>query len=219
MEVQLITDDLSKLAYFVPNLPRFEIDSEKIWEWWDRVNVPIKRIQKDSRGNGGGFEGEFWDGMTIWQKPGYQKQIVWRVNYQPNDELFGEMNKRIIESLPWYDVQGITLWSNKQRIGAHHDGLPRDLFPSAPRIALLDECKNDTFYLVSKSKYKIITPCLREGPNLFFFNNENYLHGAHAPENGRKVLIRIDGPLVDPEGMKSYINNEIANGAKYEGMD
>jgi len=214
-----MVDDLSKLGYIVPNLPRFEIDGKKLWAWWDEVNVPIKRIQKDSRGNGGGFEGEFWDGVTVWQKPGYQNQIVWRVNYQPNDELFGEMNKRILESLPWYDIHGITLWSNKQQIKAHHDGLPKDLFPSAPRIALLDECENDTFFLVSKARYKLLTPKLRTGSNLFLFNNENYLHGAHAPMNGRKVLVRIDGPLVDPEGLKAYINNEIAAGSKYEGIE
>ncbi len=211
--------DLSKLAYFVPNLPRYEVDKERFWAWWDEVTVPIKRIQKDSRGNGGGFDGEFWDGVTIWQKPTYQQQIVWSVNYKPNDELFGELVQRVIRELPWYNVQGITLWSNKEKIKMHHDGLPKDHFPSAPRIGLLDDCNERTFYLRDKSTLRKFTPDLTQGPNLFFFNNENYVHGATAPEGGRKVLVRIDGPLVDPEGLKLFINNQIAIGAKYEGTE
>ena len=214
-----MAEDISKLGYIVPNLPRYEIDSEKFWAWWDEVTVPIKRIQKDSRGNGGGFEGEFWDGVTIWQKPDYQQQIVWRVNYKPNDELFGELIQRVLKELPWFDIHGITLWSNKQRIGPHHDGLPRDEFPSAPRIGLIDECSERSFYLINKKKYKYIIPDVTSGPNLFLFNNENYLHGASTPKDGRKVLVRIDGPLVDPEGLKNFINTQIAEGAKYEGIE
>ena len=45
-------DELSKLAYIVPNLPRYEVDVAKFWPWWDSVTIPIKRIQGDSAGNG-----------------------------------------------------------------------------------------------------------------------------------------------------------------------
>jgi hypothetical protein len=210
-------DDLSELGYFVPNLPRIEVDKEKVWAWWDTVTMPIKRIQADSRGNNkSGYDGELWDGVTVWQKPNYQENIVWKVNYHPNDELFGDLIQQVLTALPWYDVQGITLWSNKQSIAPHHDGLPRDNFPSAPRIALIDDCDIRTFYLIRKHGWKLIIPDLTTGSNLFFFNNENYLHGAKAPKQGRKILVRIDGPLVDPEGLKYFINNQIANGAKHE---
>lgn len=208
--------DLSKVAYVIPNLPRLEVDKEKFLTWWDTVNVPINRIQKDSRGNGGGYNGEFWDGVTIWQKPEYQNTIVWKVNYQPNDELFSTLISNIIELLPWYDVQGLTLWSNKIAVPIHQDGLPRDPFPSAPRISLFDDCENKTFYVFEKSKFKKYFPDLKSGPNLFFFNNENCLHGASAPLNGKKVLIRIDGPLIDKEGFVQFINQQIKHGAKFE---
>ena len=208
--------NLSKIAYFVPNLPRLEVDKEKFWAWWDSVNIPINRIQKDSRGNGGGYSGEFWDGVTIWQKPDYQKTIVWKVNYHPNEELFSQLIKDAVQALPWYDVQGLTLWSNKIAIPMHQDGLPRDPFPSAPRIALFDDCENRTFFVFEKTKLKKFFPDLTTGPNLFFFNNENCFHGATEPINGRKILIRIDGPLIDPEGMKHYITSQIEKGAKYE---
>ena len=211
--------DLSKLGYIVPIYPRYEIDKEKFWAWWDSVNIPINRIQKDSRGNGGGYNGEFWDGVTIWQQENYQKNIVWKINYHPNEELFGELVSRVRAELPWFNILGITLWSNKSRIPPHQDGLPRDPFPSAPRINLVDDCSERTFYLINKQKYKQIFPDLQEGSNLFLFNNENYLHGATEPKDGRKVLIRIDGPLVDPEGLKSFINNQLEAGARYEGIE
>jgi hypothetical protein len=210
--------DLSKIAYVAPILQPYTIDPVKFWSWWDEVTVPIVRLQRDSRGNGGGFDGEFWDGVTIWQSSDYQKHIVWKVNYVPNEELFGDLTKRILEELSWFDIKGITLWSNKQRIGAHHDGLPRDIFPSAPRISLIDECENRTFYLTNKKNFKKFIPDLTTGPNLFLFNNENYVHGAVEPIGGRKVLVRIDGPLVDPEGLQKFLLEQIANGAKYEGI-
>ncbi len=213
-----MVDDLSKLAYFVPKLPRYEVDREKFWAWWDQVTIPIKRIQADSAGNGKtGYEGELWDGVTVWQKQDYQQNIVWRVNYQPNDELFGDLIKRVIEELPWFEVQGITLWSNKKRINPHRDGFPRDRFPSAPRIALIDECDIRTFYLFGRKPFKFVVPDLTTGPNLFLFNNQDYLHGAREHQIGRKILVRIDGPLVDPEGLKDFINTQIAAGAQYEG--
>jgi len=211
--------DLSKIAYLVPNLPRMDVDKEKFWQWWDSVNIPINRLQKDSRGNGGGYSGEFWDGVTIWQKPDYQKTIVWKVNYHPNDELFSQLIKDVITVLPWYDVQGLTLWSNKIAIPMHQDGLPRDPFPSAPRLSLFDDCENRTFFVFEKTKLKKFFPDLTTGPNLFFFNNENCFHGATEPINGRKILIRIDGPLIDPVGFREYINNQIENGAKHEGVE
>jgi hypothetical protein len=201
--------ELSSIPYFVPNFPRFEVNREEFWNWWDCVNVPIKRIQEDSRGNRGGFNGEFWDGVTIWQTPEYQKTIVWKVNYCPNNELFGNLISNIIERLPWFNIQGITLWSNKIGIPPHKDGLPRDPFPSAPRILLFDEADNRTFYLFDRSAMKPIFPDLRTGSNLFFFNNENFDHGAIRPKNGRKALIRIDGSLIDSNGFCEFINSQI----------
>ena len=216
----MVDKDLSKLAYIVPNLPRYEVDVEKFWPWWDSVTIPIKRIQGDSAGNAKtGYEGELWDGVTIWQKPEYQQNIVWKVNYHTNNELFGEMIQRILTDLPWFDVHGITLWSSKKRIDPHVDGLPKDQFPSAPRIGLIDECDVRTFYLLSRKRLKYVVPDLTAGSNLFLFNNQNYLHGAKAANTGKKILVRIDGPLVDPIGLKNYINIEIANGAKHDGMD
>jgi len=209
--------ELSNIAYIVPNIPRFEINREQFWDWWNVVTIPIKRIQKDSRGNAGGYDGEFWDGVTIWQQPSYQKTIVWEVNYKPNDELFGDLIQQIIKSLPWFDVQGITLWSNKKQVSPHQDGLPRDPYPSAPRIMLLDECKNRTFYLVTRNPFNIFFPDLSTGPNLLFFNNEKFFHGASSPIDGKKILIRIDGPLIDPDGFKLFINNQLTNNAKHEG--
>lgn len=206
-------EDLSTLAYFVPTLPRYEIDREKFWTWWREVSIPITRLQKDSRGNGGGYDGEFWDGLTIWQKTDYQKTIVWRVNPQANNDLFGDIVERVHKELPWYDIEGLTLWSNKMFIAPHQDGLPRDKFPSAPRINLLDECDNDTFFLLSKRNLKKTYPNLRTGSNLFLFNNENFFHGAEAPLGGKKVLIRIDGPLRDPEGLQKYIREQLEQGA------
>jgi hypothetical protein len=209
--------DLSDLGYIAPNLPRYTVDSDTFWRWWDSVTIPIKRIQKDSRGNGGGYEGEFWDGVTIWQHESYQRNIVWKINYQPNEALFKDLITRIHQELPWFKILGITLWSNKSRIPPHQDGQPRDLFPSAPRIALLDECDQRTFFIISKRKYKKIVPDLTVGPNLFFFNNETYLHGADEPIGGRKILIRIDGPLVDPIGLENYIQQQLKENAKHEG--
>lgn len=200
----------------MPQLPRYVVDRELFWDWWGTVNIPINRIQPDSRGNGGGYNGEFWDGVTIWQKPDYQRNIVWRVNYHPNQELFSGLVDRILADLPWFGVHGITLWSNKSRIPPHQDGLPRDPFPSAPRISLLDECADRTFYLASKQKFQMFTPDLQEGPNLFLFNNESFFHGARDPGRGRKVLVRVDGPLVDPEGLKKYLLEQVEAGAKYE---
>lgn len=209
--------DIKKISYIVPLLNRYEIeDKNKFWDWWNNFFIPIKRLQKDSRGNGGGFNGEFWDGITVFKKPEYQHNIVWKVNYQPNDELFKEINERIIKELPWFDVIGITLWSNKIEIPYHQDGRPRDPFPSAPRIMLLDECENRTFYLKNKENNNLIFPDLRKKSNLFFFNNEKFFHGALTPINGKKILIRIDGNLIDPDGLKKYIKNEIKKGALYE---
>jgi len=209
-------DDLSNISYFVPNLPRLEVNKEQFWAWWDLMNVPIIRIKQDSRGNDSGYHGEFWDGVTVWQRPDYQKTIVWKVNYRPNDELFGQLVNDIINALPWYDVQGITLWSNKCKIPMHQDGLPRDPFPSAPRVALFDDCENRTFCLVNKLTLRKTFPDFTEGPNLFFFNNQNCLHGATEPVNGRKILIRIDGPLIDPERFLMYVRSEISNNALHE---
>jgi hypothetical protein len=210
--------DLDSLAYIVPNLNPYSVDTEKFWFWWDQVNIPIKRLAVDSRGNGSGYNGEFWDGVTIWQLPEYQKNLAWKINFQPNDELFSNLIEKIHCELPWFKIQGITLWSNKSRIPPHQDGFPRDRFPSAPRISLIDDCSERTFFLISKKKYKQIVPDLTQGPNLFFFNNESYLHGATEPKDGRKVLVRIDGPLIDPVGLKEFINNQIAAGARYEGI-
>jgi hypothetical protein len=203
--------DLSSLAYFVPDLPRYEIDKEKFWAWWNEVSIPIERLQRDSRGNGQGWNGELWDGLTIWKKENYQSTIVWKVNHQTHNDLFGELIERVHKELPWFDINGLTLWSNKVPIGAHHDGQPRDHFPSAPRINLIDECENDTFFLIDRKTLKKTYPNLRTGSNLFFFNNENFVHGADAPIGGKKVLVRIDGPLVDPDGLKQFINNQIAS--------
>lgn len=213
--------DLSKVAYFVPNIPRIEVDKEKFWAWWDSVNIPINRIQKDSRsrGDGGGYNGEFWDGVTVWKKPDYQNTIVWKINYHPNDELFGKLITDIINALPWYDIDGLTLWSNKIAVPMHQDGFPRDPFPSAPRVALIDDCENRTFFVLSRTTLKRFFPDFTSGPNLFFFNNETYFHGASEPVNGRKILIRIDGTLTDPEGFREYINMQIKNGAKHEGVE
>jgi hypothetical protein len=213
MENQMV-EDLSALSYIAPNLPRYEIDREKFWAWWHEASIPIARLTRDSRGNGQGWDGELWNGLTIWQKPDYQKTIVWKVNHQVNEELFGEIIERVHKDLPWYDIQGLTLWSNKVFIGAHHDGLPRDRFPSAPRINLIDECENDTFFLVNRKNLKRTYPNLRTGPNLFLFNNEDFVHGADAPIGGKKVLIRIDGPLKDPEGLQKYIREQVDAGAK-----
>ena len=48
-------------------------------------------------------------------------------------------------------------------------------------------------------------------------NNENYFHGADEPISGRKVLVRIDGPLVDKEGLKKYLETQIVtNNTKFE---
>lgn len=210
--------DLSKIIYFVPNIPRFEVDETNFWMWWDTVNIPINRLQKDSRGNGGGYNGEFWNGVTIWQKPDYQKNIVWKVNYQPNDELFLNLIDGVIKALPFHDVKGLTLWSNKIHVPMHQDGLPRDPFPSAPRINLFDRCNKRTFFVFEKTKFKKVFPDLTTGSNLFYFNNENCLHGAEAPVGGKKVLIRIDGPLINPEGFKEYIEAQIKDGAKHEGI-
>jgi hypothetical protein len=184
--------------------------------WWESVNIPIKRIVPDSRGNGLGYNGELWDGVTIWQKPGYQQTIVWRVNYQPNESLFGDLPKRIQAALPWYDIQGLTLWSNKIAIPAHQDGLPRDPFPSAPRVMLFDDCTDRTFYTIHKDTRLKSFPDLTVGPNLFLFNNENCFHGATQPTGSRKILMRIDGPLIDPEGLQQYLVSQIEQGAKFE---
>jgi hypothetical protein len=208
--------DLTSLPFFVPSFPQFKVDEDKFWKWWDTVNIPIGRIQKDSRGHSGGYNGEFWDGVTIWQKDEYQKSIVWKVNYVPNDELFESLINNIINLLPWFDIQGITIWSNKTSIPPHKDGLPRDPFPSAPRILLFDNAENRTFYLFDKSKTKFIFPDLRTGPNLMFFNNENFDHGATTPKNGRKALIRIDGPLIDRSGFLEFINIELNKGQQHE---
>ena len=216
-------NDFAKMAYIIPNLPRYEVDVTKFWPWWDSVTIPIKRIQGDSAGNGKtGYDGELWDGVTIWQKPEYQKNIVWKVNYHTNEELFGEIIQRILKDLPWFDIHGITLWSNKKRIDPHLDGLPKDEFPSAPRIGLIDECDIRTFYLISRKGLgglKYTVPDVTSGPNLFLFNNQNYLHGAKAASAGKKILVRIDGPLIDPDGLKTYINNQIAEGARYERLE
>ena len=50
-------------------------------------------------------------------------------------------------------------------------------------------------------------------------NNQNFDHGASQAASGRKILIRIDGPLTDPEGLKEFINSAIINGATYEGLE
>jgi hypothetical protein len=210
--------DLSTIAYVVPNLPRFEVDRDQLWAWWDSVTIPIIRLREDSRGHSKGFDGEFWDGVTIWQRPEYQNNIVWKVNYCPNEELFGNITDKIINSLPWFNVLGITLWSHKTAIPPHKDGLPIDAFPSAPRINLIDECNRRSFYLLEKKKFKLFRPDLQQGPNLFFFNNQNFDHGASEVTSGRKILIRVDGPLLDPAGLREFINTEINAGAKYEGL-
>ena len=215
----MITIDLSKIAYLAPVLPRFEVSNRELfWQWWKEVNIPIKRITSDSRGNGGGYNGEFWDGVTIWQKEDYQKNIVWKVNFQPNDELFSGFIGQLLDALPWYDIHGVTLGSNKDKVGPHRDGLPRDPFPSAPRIMLMDECQNRTFYLVHQQPFKMFHPDLRNGPNLFYFNNEYFLHGTAAPKGGRKILARIDGPLVDAAGFVDHLVEQAKNGAKYEAI-
>lgn len=207
------------MAYLVPDLPRFVIpDHEVFWKWWDEATIPIKRLSKDSRGNGGGYDGEFWDGVTIWQKPNYQQNIVWQVNHKPNHDLFGEIIERAIHSLPWFDVHGITLWSNKRMVGPHQDGLPRDPFPSAPRIMLIDECHSRTFYLVHQKPFAMFHPDLRQGSNLFYFNNENFLHGTTAQTGGRKILARIDGPLVDVDGFTRHLKEQIEAGTMHAGL-
>jgi hypothetical protein len=211
--------DLTKVAYIVPDLPRFEVNRDYLWSWWDSVTIPIVRLQQDSRGHNKGYNGEFWDGVTIWQTPEYQSNIVWKVNYCPNEELFGNLIKQLIDSLPWFNILGITLWSHKGAIPPHRDGLPIDPFPSAPRISLIDECNKRTFYLLDKKEFKIFRPDLQQGPNLFFFNNQNFDHDASQAASGRKILIRIDGPLTDPEGLKEFINSAIINGATYEGLE
>jgi hypothetical protein len=210
--------DLSKMAYFVPNLPRFEVDREKFFAWWDAANVPIKQLVADSRGNAAGYEGQLWDGVTIYQKDQTQQSTVWSANYHPNDELFGQFINEVLAALPWFDVQEFTLWSNKKVVAPHQDGFPRDPLPAAPRISLFDDCEKRTFYVLNKRSFKAARPDLTnpEGTNLFFFNNENFLHGASEPKGGRKILMRIDGPLIDVEGFKRYINTEIENGARYE---
>lgn len=209
--------DLSRIAYLVPNIPRFDLpDRELFWQWWKEVNIPIKRITADSRGNGGGYNGEFWDGVTVWQKDDYQKNIVWKVNHHSHDNMFGSLIDSVLSSLPWFDIQGITLWSNKGRVGPHQDGLPRDPFPSAPRIMLVDECYNRSFYLMREKPFGMFHPDLRQGPNLFYFNNENFFHGAAPPLGGKKVLVRIDGPLIDAAGFVKHLYEQIGTGAKHE---
>lgn len=208
--------NLHEIAYFVPTLSRFSVDRNKFWEWWQEVNIPIKRLAKDSRGNGGGYDGEFWDGVTIWQSNDYQKNIVWKVNYHENQDLFGNLLDQIRTNLPWYDLKGITLWSNKSSVGSHQDGLPRDAFPSAPRIMLFDECEHRTFYLLHQKPFFMCYPDLCQGPNLFYFNNQNFMHGTAAPKGGRKILVRIDGPLIDTNGFIEYMKAQLNNGARYE---
>jgi hypothetical protein len=61
-------------------------------------------------------------------------------------------------------------------------------------------------------------PDLRDGPNLFYFNNENFYHGTSSPIGGRKVLARIDGPLIDRDGFLSYVMSSIGSGSKFEGL-
>jgi len=210
--------DLSKMAYFVPNLPRFEVDREKFFSWWEDANVPIKQLTADSRGNAAGYEGQLWDGVTIYQQENLQQTTVWKVNYRPNDDIFSQFINDVIAALPWFDVQGLTLWSNKKQIAPHQDGLPRDPLPAAPRISLFDDCDRRTFYVFDKPTLRIIRPDVTAptSTNLFFFNNENFLHGSSAQSGGKKILVRIDGPLIDVEGFKRYINTEIENGARYE---
>jgi len=207
------------MAYFVPtNLPRFEVDPEKFFTWWETVNVPIKQITADSRGYAAGIDGQLWDGVTIYQKENLQKSTVWKVNYQPNDELFGQFISDVLAALPWFDVQGFTLWANKKQIAPHRDGQPREPMPSAPRLSLFDNCDRRTFYVFDKPSLKIIRPDVTasNSTNLFFFNNENFMHGSSEQTGGKKILMRIDGPLIDVEGFKRYINTEIENGARYE---
>jgi hypothetical protein len=211
--------DLSKVAYIVPNIPRFEINENLLWNWWDNVNVPVERIQVDSRGHGQGFDGEFWNGITIWNQPTYQDNFAWKITYCPNKDLFGDLIDKVIKNLPWFNILGITLWSHKKSIPPHKDGFPIDPFPSAPRILLTDNCEKDTFYLLDRPSLKIFKPDLKLKSNLFFFNNQNFEHGALRARSGRKILVRIDGPLIDPKGLLEFINTQIELGAKYEGIN
>ena len=209
---------LNQLAYFVPNLPRFEIDKEAFWQWWPQVNIPIKRLAADSRGNGGGYHGEFWDGVTIWQTADYQSNLVWQINYKTHP-MFDKLINDIKVNLPWYDLKGITLWSNKKSVASHQDGLPRDNFPSAPRIMLFDDCDKRSFYLIHQKPFFMTYPNLQSGPNLFFFNNQNFLHGTTATTGGRKILIRIDGPLIDKDGFVEFLHENLHKNAKFESVE
>ena len=39
-----------------------------------------------------------------------------------------------------------------------------------------------------------------------------------ATKVGKKVLVRIDGLLIDSTGLEIYLNNQIASGASFDGI-
>ena len=212
--------DLSKIAYIIPNLPRFIIDEDKFWKWWEIESIPIiattEYALKSNKLVNANY-GEFWDGLTIWADNTHHS--MWEVNYKPNDDLFQDLINQIFNTLPWYKISAITLWSNNGYIGYHNDGLNGYSYPVAVRIALVDTSNFRSFQIQEVTTKKTFTPDLTVGPNLFFFNDEsNFKHGSTECIGGKKVLVRIDGLLIDPTGLEIYLNNQITNGASFDGI-
>ena len=218
--------DLSKIAYVAPKLPRFEVNPDKFWKWWDNCNVPIMRNKPWTTATGHTKParpdyGEFWNGVTIYQS-GHSS--LWTINDKPNADLFSELITDILNALPWYKVAGITLLSNNGAIPFHNDERPvagsSNIYgPAAVRVMLFDDVENRTFQIQSETTNEIFTPDLRSGPNLFMFNDTvNFKHGAQKCISGRKIIIRIDGALLHPIQLAEYLTSQIAAGAYYGGI-
>lgn len=212
-EIANIDHKWTGLPYIPLDIPIIEPDDwDLFWKLWNEKQADITR---------GLNETQYWKGLCCWLNP-----LIDHTKFNFNNTViddwsmyFPKMFKQIHDSLPFYSVEKIVLWSNINEVNPHIDpDVVIYPWPDSLRIMLWNTNDHPTFWMShwpardekfnppiietrSKGSYGIKADRvpmekrmyidLPKETNTFVFNNGAYLHGADLAKP--KIIMAVKG--------------------------
>lgn len=197
------------------DIPRIEPDDwDLFWKLWNEKNADITRANPQ--------ESQYWKGLCCWLNPAIDHTKFNYSNTVVDDwsHHFPRMFEQIKNSLPFFSLEKIVLWSNVNTVNPHFD--PDAViypWPDSLRIMLWDTNDHPTFYVNKWPKrseeFNPVPVTVRTGgkgygiksdrvpqdkrmyvdlprdTNTFVFNNGAFLHGADLAKP--KIIMAVKG--------------------------
>jgi hypothetical protein len=214
-EIAAIDHTWTSVPWLPLDIPRIEPDDwDLFWKLWNEKNADITRANPQ--------ESQYWKGLCCWLNPSidhtkfnYSNTVIddWSMH-------FPRMFEQIKNSLPFFSLEKIVLWSNVNTVNPHFD--PDAViypWPDSLRIMLWDTNERPTFYV---NKWPQRTEDFNPPPvtvrtggkgygiksdrvpqdkrmyvdlpadtNTFVFNNGAFLHGADLAKP--KIIMAVKG--------------------------